>query len=355
MMQSVLPASANEVTLAYQRQLYKRVIILVTLIVLIVTTLLVDFTLGPSGLSLSGLFQALIHPNEVDATTQVIVWELRLPYALIAVAVGLSLGLAGAEIQTILNNPLASPFTLGISSAAAFGAAMAIVLNISIPGISPTWIISSNAFLFAVLSAVMLDAVTRWGGMPASGVVLFGIALVFSFNALLSLLQFVASADALQGVVFWTMGSLTQATWVKVGILFALFVVLLPFAMANAWKMTAFRLGEERAASFGVSVKRLRLGVLIRVSLLSATAVAFVGTIGFIGLVAPHIARRFVGEDHRFYLPASALIGGAILSMASVASKNIIPGVIIPVGIVTALVGIPFFLLIVFSMRGQGR
>lgn len=126
----------------------------------------------------------------------------------------------------------------------------------------------------------------------------------------------------------------------------------LPMALRRAWQLTALRLGEDRAASFGIDVKRLRLGTLLRVSVLSALAVAFVGTIGFIGLVGPHIARLLFGEDHRFYLPGSALAGALILSLASVASKNIIPGVLIPVGIVTSLVGIPFFLSIVLRRNG---
>ncbi|MBP9643750.1 MAG: iron ABC transporter permease, partial [Budvicia sp.] len=295
----------------------------------------------------------LWHPETVDAGTQVIVWDIRLPYALMAIVVGMALGLAGAEMQTILNNPLASPFTLGVSSAAAFGAALAIVLGIGIPGIDPQWFISANAFIFALLAAFMLDAVTRWTRVATSGVVLFGIALVFTFNALVSMMQFIASEDTLQGLVFWTMGSLARATWIKLTILLVVFLVLFPWSMMNAWKLTALRLGEDRAISFGIDVRRLRLTTLLRISILSALAVAFVGPIGFIGLVAPHIARLIFGEDHRFYLPASAFIGALVLSMASVASKNLIPGVIIPVGIVTSLVGVPFFLSIILRHRGN--
>jgi len=314
---------------------------------------LLDFTMGASGLGLGELLQTLFNPDAADATTRVIVWNIRLPYALMAMAVGVALGLAGAEMQTILNNPLASPFTLGISSAAAFGASLVIVLDLAIPGVPVAWAIAGNAFVFALMSAMLLHVVARWGGMNASGVVLFGIALVFSFNALVSLIQFVASADALQGLVFWTMGSLGRADWTKVGVLLLVFALILPLSMRDSWRLTAMRLGEERAASFGIDVRRLRLRALVRISILSALAVAFVGTIGFVGLVAPHIARRLFGEDHRFYLPGSALVGGVILSAASIASKNMVPGIIIPVGIVTSLVGIPFFLAVVFKRQLQ--
>jgi len=343
----------NEPLKAYRRILLARSLLLLLLLGVIGTALLVDIMTGVSGLTSGDIVATLLSPEEASPVTRVIVWDVRLPYALMAMAVGVALGLAGAEMQTILNNPLASPFTLGLSSAAALGASLALVFNIGIPGVPESWVVAGNAFVFAMLSALMLDLVARWSGMNASGVVLFGIAMVFSFNALVSLVQFMASAEALQGLVFWTMGSLSRATWPTVGALLVAFALILPFSMRDSWRLTAMRLGEDRAASFGIDVKRVRLAALLRISLLSALAVAFVGTIGFIGLVAPHIARRLFGEDHRFYLPGSALVGGVILSLASIASKSIQPGLTLPVGIVTSLVGIPFFLAIVFRRRMQ--
>ncbi|WP_263754758.1 FecCD family ABC transporter permease [Kosakonia cowanii] len=337
----------------YRAIIRRRVGLLALLVGLIIASMLLDFTLGPSGLSLDVLGQTLLHPQSVDAGTRVIVWDIRMPYALMAIVVGLTLGLAGAEMQTILNNPLASPFTLGVSSAAAFGAALAIVLGIGIPGIPAQWFISANAFIFALLAALLLDGITRWTQVATSGVVLFGIALVFTFNALVSMLQFIANEDTLQGLVFWTMGSIARASWEKLGILLLALAVIMPLSMFSSWKLTSLRLGEDRAISFGINVRRLRLTTLLRISILSALSVAFVGPIGFIGLVAPHIARMLFGEDHRFYLPGSALIGALVLSLASIVSKNLIDGVIIPVGIVTSLVGVPFFITIIVRHRGS--
>lgn len=337
----------------YRAIMRRRVGLLALLVGLIIASMLLDFTLGPSGLSLDVLGQTLLHPQSVDAGTRVIVWDIRMPYALMAIVVGLTLGLAGAEMQTILNNPLASPFTLGVSSAAAFGAALAIVLGIGIPGIPAQWFISANAFIFALLAALLLDGITRWTQVATSGVVLFGIALVFTFNALVSMLQFIANEDTLQGLVFWTMGSIARASWEKLGILLLALAVIMPLSMLSSWKLTSLRLGEDRAISFGINVRRLRLTTLLRISILSALSVAFVGPIGFIGLVAPHIARMMFGEDHRFYLPGSALIGALVLSLASIVSKNLIDGVIIPVGIVTSLVGVPFFITIIVRHRGS--
>ncbi|MBA0170560.1 MULTISPECIES: FecCD family ABC transporter permease [Pectobacterium] len=346
-------ADANTIMDNYRGIIRRRVGVMAILLLIIIGSLLLDFTMGPSGLTLDVLWQTLTDPASADAGTRVIVWDIRLPYALMAIVVGLSLGLAGAEMQTILNNPLASPFTLGVSSAAAFGAALAIVLGIGIPGIPAQWFISANAFIFALLAALLLDGITRWTQVATSGVVLFGIALVFTFNALVSMLQFIANEDTLQGLVFWTMGSLARASWEKLGILLLVLIIVMPISLMSSWKLTALRLGEDRAVSFGINVRRLRLATLLRISILSAISVAFVGPIGFIGLVAPHIARMIFGEDHRFYLPASALTGALVLSMASVASKNLIPGVIIPVGIVTSLVGVPFFLSIILRHRGN--
>ncbi len=343
----------TDIQVRYRQLQRHRVALTGVLVLAIVASLILDFTLGPSGLTLTELWQALLHPTRVSAGINIIVWDIRLPYALMALLVGMALGLAGSEMQTILNNPLASPFTLGVSSAAAFGAALAIVLGIGIPHIADQWFISANAFVFALCSALLLDAVARWTRVATSGVVLFGIALVFTFNALVSMMQFIADEDTLQGLVFWTMGSLARASWQKLGVLALVFAIVLPLAMKSAWQLTALRLGEDRAMSFGIDVRRLRLASLLRISLLSALSVAFVGPIGFVGLVAPHIARMLFGEDHRYYLPGSMLTGGLVLSLASIASKNIVPGVIIPVGIVTSLVGVPFFLSIILRHRGR--
>ncbi len=355
-MSSTLTASVKSdesaVASHYKKILLRRFILAGVILLFILLSLVLDFTLGPSGLSISTLWRTLFDAASADAGTRVIVWELRLPFALMAVLVGMGLGLAGAEMQTILNNPLASPFTLGVSSAASFGAALAIILGIGIPGIPDQWFISVNAFVFALMACFVLDGISRWTRVATSGVVLFGIALVFTFNALISILQFVASEDTLQGLVFWTMGSLARASWDKLAILAVALLLVVPLSMRNAWKLTALRLGEDRAVSFGINLRKLRLATLLRISIISALTVAFVGPIGFIGLVAPHISRMIFGEDHRFYLPGSMLIGALVLSLASVLSKNIVAGVIIPVGIVTSLVGVPFFLSIIIRHRG---
>jgi iron complex transport system permease protein len=350
--QSEALSTQSEATLAlFAARLRRRVVIVCGLAVLVVFGLLLDLTTGPSGMPLAEVWAALTGSPEASRAANVIVWQVRLPVAVMALLVGAALSLAGAEMQTILDNPLASPFTLGVSAAASFGAALAIVLGVGLPFLPSGVLVSANAFLFAFGSVLLLQALARRADGGPDLLVLFGIALVFTFTALLSLLQFLATADALQQIVFWSMGSLARANWNAIGLLALVIGLTLPFSLGASWRMTALRLGADRAASHGVDVGRLRFLSLLRVSLLAATAVAFVGTIGFIGLVGPHVARMLIGEDHRFFLPASVLTGAVVMSFASIASKLIIPGVLLPVGIVTSLVGLPVFFLLILRRR----
>ena len=338
---------------AYRRLVARRVLILAGLLVLCMAAFLLDLVTGPSSLTPLQVLAGVFSPDALSAPQQAIIWQVRLPYALMAVLVGAALSLAGAEMQTILNNSLASPFTLGVSSAASFGAALAVVLGVSLPFVPAEWMVPINAFVFAFGSVLLLQAMARRRSAGVETVVLLGIALVFAFNALVALVQFLSSQEALQQLVFWSMGSLSRATWNHVGVLAAVLALVLPFSWMAAGRLTSLRLGEDRARSFGVDVGRLRFLTLLRVSLLAATSVAFAGTIGFIGLVGPHMGRLLLGEDHRFLLPASVLCGALVMSLASVASKTLVPGAIMPVGIVTAIVGVPVFLFLIF--RNPGR
>lgn len=336
---------------AYRQATRKKLVMVASFTLLLLLSLAIDVASGPAGYSVFEVLKTLFAPDSVSAGQRIIIWNLRLPVALMAIITGMALAIAGAQMQTILNNPLASPFTLGLSAAAGFGAALAIVFGISIIPFAGILMVPINAFFFSMLTALLIFGVSRMRGGGVETVVLLGIALVFTFNAALGLLQYLASEQALQEVVFWTLGSLTKATWDKVGITAATIVLVLPLFIKNAWALTALRLGEDRAAAMGIDVTRLRLSVLMAASLLAAVPVAFVGTIGFVGLVGPHVARLLVGEDQRYFLPLSALSGALLLSITSIISKSIVPGVIIPIGIITALVGVPFFLALILTNR----
>lgn len=350
-MRTAVGADTAAVAAHYDAFVRKRIVITAALLVIALTAFLLDLLTGPSDMSVRQVWDALINSGNASHAALSIVWQVRLPQACLAVLVGMALSLAGAEMQTILNNPLASPFTLGVSSAAAFGAALAIIVGAGLPGISQNWIVPANAFVFSAASVILLQAVARIRGSGIDTLVLCGIALFFTFNALTALLQFVASQQALQQLVFWIMGSLARADWPKVQVLAIVVAIIAPLSFAASWQLTVLRLGEDRARSSGINVGRLRFMSLLRVSLLTAAAMAFVGTIGFVGLAGPHIARLLVGEDHRFFLPASAMTGAAIMALASIASKAILPGVLIPIGIVTALIGLPVFFSLILRPR----
>lgn len=346
--------SAPSDTLVVQRETYRRLVlrkrlILAGLMTLLLCSVLLDLALGPASYSLREVLGALFSPDDASAQVRVVMWDIRLPVALMAVAVGAALSLAGAQMQTILNNPLASPFTLGISAAAGFGAALGLAFGVALFPLAAQFMVPLNAFIMAMLSALLIHFLSMRRGVTAETIVLLGIALVFTFNALLALVQFFATEQAVAAVVFWTMGSLTKATWPKLGVICLVILITLPIFAKRAWALTALRLGDDKAASFGINVRRLRFQTLIMVSLLASFPVAFVGTIGFIGLVGPHIARLLIGEDQRFFLPASLLTGSLILSASSVVSKTLIPGAIFPIGVVTSLIGVPFFISLILG------
>ncbi|MEV5650660.1 iron ABC transporter permease [Nocardia sp. NPDC052254] len=338
---------------ASYRSLTKRRILIVTaLLILAIAVFCGDVAIGGAAMPLGDLVRAAVTPWQVAPVDRQIVWDIRIPMSVTAILAGGALAAAGAGMQTILNNPLAEPYTLGVSAAAGFGAALAAVTGLTtLLPLGNELGMAGSAWLFAVIACLVILGFSRLRGTGAETMILLGIAIVFLFNALLALMQYVASEVQLQQVVFWTLGSLGRASWPQITTLAVVTVVLLPFFYWQSWALTAMRMGDDRAAALGVPVDRLRTVAMLGVSLLAATAVSITGTIGFIGLVGPHIARMLVGEDQRYFFTASILSGAVLLTGASMISKLVVPGVIIPVGIITSLVGVPVFLLIIMTRR----
>jgi iron complex transport system permease protein len=332
----------------YNNLIKKRIILIAVILIGLVFLLIMNISIGSSSITIREILRVLF-TGEGAGHNPMIIMDIRLPMALMAVVVGAALGIGGCEIQTILRNPIASPFTLGISAAASFGAAMGLILNASLFHVPDTLAVTVNAFAFSLLVAVAIYTFSRQKHIGKTAIILFGIALNFLFNALTMILQYIADEDELQSLIFWTFGSLLKTTWSKFFIVFIVLAVCFLIMFKDAWKLTAMTLDDTKAKSLGVDVAKVRRKVIFVTSLLSAVAVCFVGTIGFVGLIAPHIARQLVGEDQRFFMPLSALTGAFIMSFAFVISKIIIKGVILPIGLVTVVIGIPFFITIIFS------
>lgn len=337
---------------AYARLNQKKYAVIIALTLLCIVAAILDILTAAASpayrLSTKDVLDCLIHPLQASSATYVIVIKMRLPISIMALVIGFSLGTAGAVMQTILHNPLASPYTLGVGTAAGFGASVAIVLGL---GSIAT---SAMAFAFAMLICLMIYFLGR-NNISSGSLVLSGIACLFLFQALQALLQYGASEDQNQSIVFWSFGSLQRTDWIKLLITAVVVVFCVPLIFKDAWKYTALTMGDEKAVSLGVDVAKLKIKSFFLISLMAAVSVCFTGSIGFIGLAGPHIARILVGEDQRFYFPVSALCGAAILSSASVISKIIQPGSVFPVGIVTSIIGVPFFFSLVFRNSRGGK
>lgn len=337
----------------YKKHSYRRIIFILIGLLICAVSFITDVIVGPASLTLRDVWLAVMQSPEVSKNADVIIWSIRLPTAVMALLVGASLGIAGAGMQTILDNPLSSPYTLGISAGAGFGASLVVVIGLSSLEFLGEFMVPFGAFVFAGLTSFFIYSINKIKNFSSETMILAGIGMMFLFQALQSLMQYMATPEALQNIVFWTMGSLTKANWLSISIVLVALLVMLPLMMRESWRLTALKLGDEKASGLGVNVENLRVKIFLFISIITAVAVSFVGTIGFIGIVGPHIARMLVGEDQRYFLPLSAVCGMVILSLASIASKMLIPGAMFPIGIVTAIIGVSFFFSLVLTRKGN--
>lgn len=309
----------------------------------LLAALLGALALGSLNLELGAVVKSLL--GRGDPLTDSVLFELRLPRALAALAVGALLALAGVKMQVLLGNPLAEPYVLGVSGGAAVGALLAILL-----GATP-WLQSGGALFGAFASMVLVFGLARGRGVwSPTRLLLTGVVLASGWGAVVNFLLAVAPEAQLRGMVFWLMGDLASAAqpWPALLVLAAALLVTLPLARS----LNLLTRGELQAGVLGVDVAPLRLKLFLLTSLLVATAVTVGGTIGFIGLVVPHMLRLLGARDHRLLLPASALLGGALLLVADTLARLLIAPQQLPVGVLTAMLGVPLFL---FLLQRSGR
>ncbi|MBT2681292.1 iron ABC transporter permease [Bacillus sp. ISL-35] len=294
-----------------------------------------------------------IQGQGIDPMHASIVMEIRLPRILLAGLVGASLAIAGAAFQGLLRNPLADPYTLGISSGASIGAVVTLFLGLSLPLIGAfTLPVLSILFAFATVLFVLFFARKVDRLLRVETIILTGIILSSFLGSFISLM-IALSGEELRQIIGWLLGSVSMRGWEYIKIIFPFFVIGLVILLANTRELNAMSFGEERAQHLGVNVERRKLLILLSGSLLTGSAVAVSGTIGFVGLVIPHLTRTVWGPDHRHLLPLSVLIGGGFLILADLISRTIIAPSELPIGVITALIGAPVFAFILMKNRRE--
>ena len=279
-----------------------------------------------------------------------IVWNVRLRRVFACILVGAGLAVAGVVMQCILKNPLASPYTLGLSSAAAFGASFAIIFLqagssiTSYISIHNPYITTICAFAFSLLATGMILMLTRITRVSAETMVLAGIAISAIFTAGLSLMQYIATDSQLANIVSWTFGDMGRVTWDWSLIVFLILLPVTIYFIYRRWDYNAIDAGEETAKGLGVNTERERIIGMVLSALLASVIVSFFGIIAFIGLLGPHIARMIIGGDHRYLIPGSIVLGATILLISDIVGMNILYPMAIPVGIITSMLGGPLFI-----------
>lgn len=324
----------------------------INLLLPMATLIVAFFSLGLGQYSISpmNVWHALMSPMQTQDLAGQIIWTVRMPRILMACCAGGALALCGACLQGVFHNPLVDPHIIGVSSGAAFGGTLAILL-----GLSPLWLMSST-FAFGLLALVLVYAIaSTLGNENRLMLILSGIILSGFFSALVSLLQYMADTEEkLPSIVFWLLGSFATANWHK------LLMMAIPLALASCllfrlrWRINILSLGDADARTLGVSVVGLRRLVLLLCALLVAAQVAVSGGIGWIGLVIPHLARLLVGADHRRLLPASFWLGGGFMVLVDDVARTL-SAAEIPLGIITALIGAPLFAVLLIRSRRRSH
>lgn len=346
-------AGRDDTKLAYSEFVARKLLFLVVSLALLLSLTVFSASIGGATESQVEVFYAIasrfIPFIESDPFVEAIIWHLRLPRVLLGIAAGAGLAIAGAAMQGVTRNPLVSPFTVGISSAAAFGASMAIMFGVGYSG-AGTYIIIISAFISALGCGFLVFFLTRLKRSSPETMVLAGIALTYFFGSLTAILQFFANEQQLNAMVNWTFGTLSGADWDKLAIVTAALLLAIPILIRLSWDFNIiFSGGDETAKSLGVNVTQVRTLSLLLSSFITAAIVCFTGIIGFVGLVAPHVARMVIGSDHRFLLPGSCIVGSILVVGADIVGRTIMDPLILPIGIVISFVGVPMFLYLMMT------
>lgn len=343
--------ATKESAVQYDKYLYKKTLFIAFLLVAVFAVSVAYIGYGDYHISFIDVIK-IIFGDHSDTTAHAVVWQMRMPSIVAAILVGGALAISGAVMQSVLRNPLASPYTLGISNAAAFGAAFAIMISITVFSgtivedfFSGPYGISIGAFIWSMIAVLIVVSLSKIAYSTPESVVLVGIALNAIFLAGLSAFQFFADESQLAEMVFWQFGDLSKSSWTELAILFAVFAIVTTYFLYKRWDYNAMDSGDEIAESLGTNTKSTRMMGMILATLLTAISVSIVGIIGFVGLLAPHMTKKLIGNDNRYVMPASILLGALILLISDFVGSWAF-SVSIPVGIITSLIGGPVFIVI---------
>lgn len=338
----------------------KNAAIIILLIAAVFVVAFVCLFVGSSHMTIAECLAALAKKG--SAAQVRIIWNIRIPRVLAAIIAGAGLSLSGLVMQTNLNNPMASPSTLGVSNAAVFGANLSIIafaggflstgnnLSSYTVGMNP-YATSLMAFVFSTLSILVILGLCRLRAFQPGVVVLAGIAIGSVWTAATTILQFYATDVGLSAAVIWTFGDLGRATYRTDLIMAVVVIVGMIVFSALSWHFNALLSGDAAAKSMGVNVDLLRFVTMLIASVITAVCVSFLGVIGFVGIICPHVIKRLLGQDHRVSIPASTLSGSLLLLLADTLSRSLGNGSALPVGAITSMLGAPFFLTIIFGRK----
>ena len=347
-----------------QKKNRRNSIVILAMLLAVVVLGIACLFVGSSNMSIADALEALLGGG--TSAQSRIIWKIRVPRVLAAIIAGSGLAVSGLVMQTTLNNSMASPSTLGVSNAAVFGANLSIIafaggflstgnnLQSFDVGANP-YATSVLAFVFSTLSILLILGLCTVRAFSPNVVVLSGMAIGSVWTAATTILQFYATDVGLSAAVIWSFGDLGRATYRTDGIMAVVVLVGFVFFMLMAWKYNALLSGEATAKTMGINVEGLRFASLLIASVITAACVSFLGIIGFVGIICPHVTKKLLGQDHRVTIPVSCLMGSLLLLLADTMSRSLGSGSALPVGAITSLLGAPFFIAIIFSRKENRR
>ena len=352
---STADEDVSQMYTVYKSSRLKKFLILAVLVCILIFASLYGLTVGSYPLSFSEVYEIVWNHlmdlgGELTTVDERVVWNQRMPRLLTGIVAGAGLATAGAAMQSMMKNPLADPYTTGISSGASFGAVIAIAFGITIGSLDAGTTVS--AFVFSLVPAAVIILLSTFKKTTPSMMILAGLSVMYIFNAMTQYIMLVVDSQTMEAAYQWTIGTLDKGSWTSLPIMAAVTLVGSAAILCMTKYLNAMNSGDNYAKTVGVNVGRIRIIILLIVSIISAAIVSFTGIIGFVGLVAPHITRIFLGSDNKILIPGSMLMGAVVMVICDIIAKSFTTTAL-PIGIVTAFIGGPVFLFLIIRQKKE--